>query len=424
MRKMFYLLLLLCSGLFVASVASPSPITNDGEEYLYASHNLLQNNTLYAGDVSKKTLDFRLFSKRTVGLPIVLLFQYQNRVLISAFQCLLSIVIFFVGLQLLRNFTEKRLATQFYATGFIFSISLFLHIGFVLSDVLLTAIITTMALLYYCKINSLHHRTIALCLLWTFAILVKPILLPTLPFSILLFIYFIFKKKKIMYSTLILPLVVLVFSVINYTSTGKLEYSSISTINLAQYNAKLTIAKKYGYDSAQLFVESESLDIPHTKSEYDRYSREAKNLGIDAISQNVWTYAQVHTLGILKMILDPGRFELYTFFKEKTNETSLTEMLYAKNWRALKKSLFADFTLVGMLLLGTIFSLLKLFGTLLNLANWKKSAFLYLIIAYFLIITGPVGAARFFLPVSIVFLVCSVQGWLSFLHFFQKSSKG
>jgi hypothetical protein len=147
-------------------------------------------------------------------------------------------------------------------------------------------------------------------------------------------------------------------------------------------------------------------------------------MGIKAILENLTAYTQVHILGCIKTIVDPGRFEIYTFFNETTNETSLTEMLFGRNWKGIKKSLSANYLLVFVLLLGTLFSLLKLLGFLFCLRSCKEMKFLLLTIAYFVIITGPVGAARFFLPVSILFIVCSAIGWSAVLQFFQKGSKG
>ena len=422
MRNIFLLVLLVCISLFTSRFSHEYSNTNDGKEYTYAAHNLLHNNTLYSGNLDAK-LDYRLFSKRTIGLPLILLFQHINPYILAVFQILLILVSFFLGLQLLRHYTLKRQVFLLYSIGFITQLAFLLHVGFVLSDLLLASLISILVLIYYASKSSFKVKTIAISILWASALLVKPILLPTAWLSPLIFVFILVKHKKAEPFTLLPFLAFLVFSFFNYTSTKSFEYSSISTINLAQYNAKLAIAKKYGYDSAQQFVNSPSLAIPRTEAEYSSYLVNAKEMGVKAILENPAAYSQVHILGCIKTIVDPGRFEIYTFFNETTNETSLTEMLFGRNWKGIKKSLSANYLLVFVLLLGTLFSLLKLLGFLFCLRSWKKMKFLLLTIAYFVIITGPVGAARFFLPVSILFLVCSAIGWSAILQFFQKGSK-
>jgi len=423
MRNVFLLVLLVCISLFVSRFSHPYTNTNDGEEYTYAAHNLLHHNTLYSGNLDAE-LDYRLFSKRTIGFPLVLLFQHISPYLFAVFQTLLVLLNFFIGLLLLKHYTLKRLAFLLYSIGFVTQLAFLLHVGFVLSDLFLASLVSVLVLIYHTSKSSFKVKTIAISILWASALLVKPVLLPTAWLSPLVFVFLLVKHKKAESFTLLPFLAFVVFSFLNYTSTNSFEYSSISTINLTQYNAKLTIAKKYGYDSAQQFVNTPSLAVPRTEAEYSSYLVNAKEMGIKTILENLTAYTQVHILGCVKMIVDPGRFELYTFFNEKTNETSLTEMLFGRNWQEIKQSLSANYWLVFVLLLSTLFSLLKLLGFVFCLRSWKQMKFLLFTIAYFVVITGPVGAARFFLPVSILFIVCSAIGWSNILQSFQKGSKG
>ena len=423
MRNIFLLVLLVCISLFISRFSHEHSNINDGKEYTYAAHNLLHNNTLYSGNLDAE-LDYRLFSKRTIAFPLILLFQDTNPYILGVFQILLILLNFLLGLQLLKHYTLKRQAFTLYSIGFVTQLAFFLHVGFILSDLLLANLVSALVMIYYTSKSSFNIKTIAISMLWASALLVKPVLLPTAWLSPLVFIFLLIKHKKPESFTLLPFLAFVVFSFFNYTSTNSFEYSSISTINLTQYNAKLTVAKKYGYDSAQQFVNSPSLEVPRTEAEYSSYLVNAKEMGIKTILENITAYTQVHILGCIKMIVNPGRFELYTFFNEKTNETSLTEMLFGRNWQEIKKSLSANYWLVFVLLVSTLFSLLKFLGFVFCLRSYKEMKFLLLTIAYFVIITGPVGAARFFLPVSVLFIVCSATGWSAILQFFQKGSKG
>ena len=68
-------------------------------------------------------------------------------------------------------------------------------------------------------------------------------------------------------------------------------------------------------------------------------------------------------------------------------------------------------------------SLLKVAGFLFSITTIRKRWPLFIIVGYFMAITGPVGAARLFLPTSVIFLIISVLGLEKILYFFQKRPK-
>ena len=81
MAKRFIFSLSLLMVALVVTIAyhyyKPTPPLNDTIEYQYAADNLLKNNILYGGN-SNQPVDYRLYSKRTLGYPIFLLFQQQQ----------------------------------------------------------------------------------------------------------------------------------------------------------------------------------------------------------------------------------------------------------------------------------------------------------------------------------------------------------
>jgi hypothetical protein len=128
-------------------------------------------------------------------------------------------------------------------------------------------------------------------------------------------------------------------------------------------------------------------------------------------------------MGAIKMVLDPGRFELYTFFNQPTSDISLTELIFARNWSKLENSLKATPMLLYVFLFFLAIQVLKLLGLVFSASRLVKNGFVLLMALYFVGITGPVGAARFFVPVSVLALVFSALGWERALHFFKKRSK-
>ncbi|PCJ65943.1 MAG: hypothetical protein COA58_07640 [Bacteroidetes bacterium] len=421
-RILFIFLILQVTAVFIIGFTHQKPTINDSIEYEYAASNMLNFNILYSGNMSDQ-LDFRLYTKRTLGYPIFMLFQHQNTVIVNFIQSLIVLLNFLLGISLIKIFTNKRRVFMLFSIGYTLHLSLLIHSQFILSDLLFTSIITLIAQVFYSKTDSPKNKIWIISILWTAAVVVKPVLLPSVFLAPLLIVWLLVRTKKWRLSLMLPLLIITIASAINYQNIKKAEYSSISTINLAQYNAKLTIAKKYGYDSAQSFVSSDALRIPRTIHDYAAYKTNARNLGTQAILDNLFSYLQVHTLGTIKMILDPGRFELYTFFNEPTNSTSLTEMIFSREWTKLVSKMKENILLFILFLVLLLISVLKVIGAAISLKEWKKHLFLISITLYFLILTGPVGAARFFLPASIIYLVMAALGWDNILNFFQKRSK-
>jgi hypothetical protein len=403
-------------------VFAGKPHINDGEEYYAAANNLLEHNTLYAGDLEGNT-DYRLYSKRTLGYPLYLVFQNISTTIALLSSMGLVLLNFFLGIQLLSSFGTKKRGYVLFALLFVLHLPLLLHATFPLSDLLLCTVISASAMVFYDFKNTLHSKLISIGLLWGLGLLLKPVLLPTILFSPLVYLYFRFNKSQGSVALLFPLIVFLVGSGINYTNTGQYEYSSISTINLGQYNAKLAIAKGYGYDSAQAYVSRPEFSIPRTTEEYANYKSGVNTLATSTIYENLASYLTVHIAGSIKMLLDPGRFEVYTFFNEPTADGSLTELVYAQRWDDLKSSLTGRPILFILFMLLFLLATVKLVAALFSLRQFKKLSFIILIAAYFVAVSGPVGAARFMLPVSIIYIILVSVGAENILHFFQKSTK-
>jgi hypothetical protein len=418
-------LLIILGTLLLTSVyyaIADKPTINDGKEYLAAANTLLNCNTLYAGELDA-TPDYRLYSKRTLGYPMYLVLQHLNTTVTLISSVALVLLNFFLGIQILSILKTKRRGYAWFAVFFAVYIPLLLHISFPLSDLLLCTVVSTSVLVFYDSKNTTHSKLISMGLLWGLGLLLKPVLLPTIIFSPLVYFYFRFNKGQSSIA-LFFPLIVfLVGSGINYINTNQYEYSSISTINLGQYNAKLTIAKGYGYDSAQAYVSRPEFSIPETATEYANYKSEVTALATSTIYENMASYMIVHIAGSVKMLLDPGRFELYTYFNEPTSDGSLTEMIYAQKWEELEIKLAKRPVLFMLFTFLFLLAIVKLFLASFSIVKIKTLCFPLIITAYFVAITGPVGAARFMLPVSVIYLVLVCQGLETVLHFFQKSTK-
>lgn len=420
MRTVFVLLCLICFATLTQSILGSEVKINDAVEYTFLADNVLDKGVHYAGNLEDK-IDFRLFSKRSLGYPAFILVNWQNQLILQVAQLLLLVYCFFIGLHVLRLKNANRTGAIVYGVGFLTSLVLFFHTSFTLSDLLLCAAISSMYLLLLQ--TETERKYSYLGVLWAFALLVKPVMLPSLLLVPALFVWLRFKKQRTGLN-LALPVTVwLAVCLFHLNQTGIFEYSSISTINLSQYNAKLTVAKVYGYDSAQSFSNNLTDKLPSSSEEYLKFKESSTEKALAVLSGHPVSYAQVHLAGMIKMLLDPGRFELFTYFGVNTAQHSLTEMLFAKDLDKLKDSFTNDSSLYLTYAVLLIIRFVALIGFAISVYFWRRNIIGLVFMLYFLTLTGPVGAARFFLPVLIIFLAQAALGWQVILNSFQKSTK-
>jgi hypothetical protein len=421
--KNLFILIIACSILAIAiSLTKAEPVVNDSVEYQNLADNLTLNNLYFSGN-AKTDVDYRLFSKRTPGYAIFLAFQ-KNKVSLLIAQVLCYLLLVILGLKLLPEFTKTQFSKKMYLVFVLFTPVLLFHSQLKLSDLLLSIITLICITIWFENRVQVKNKWRMIFVFWAIGLLVKPVLLPSLLLLPFIALYLLFKSKTFT-KLLVLPVVVWAsVCFINFNNTSVFEYSSISTINLAHYNAKLTIASKYGNDSAQHFTDSKIYLIPTLPQTYRTYLSNLNTAAKDAILQNFPTYLKIQTMGMAKMLVDPGRWELYTYFNQNTADGSLTELLYARNWTELNAKMQSNKALFYTFVLLLIINLLKVLGIAFSFLRPTKQWFvLATISAYFLAITGPIGAARFMLPATILSIVLSVYGWNLLLNFFQKRSK-
>ena len=127
--------------------------------------------------------------------------------------------------------------------------------------------------------------------------------------------------------------------------------------------------------SAQSYASRNEFSVPRNKKEYIKYGKEVKSLSAKTILSNWPNYLKIHVLGSIKMLLDPGRFELYTFLGIKPAAFSLTEMIYAKDWQKLKRFMFSNFGVLFVFVVLFVLNVLKLFAFFLGVRGLKKRRF-------------------------------------------------
>ena len=129
LRLVFVTLFFTTCFVFILSVSVFRPETNDSLEYQKTAKNLVNKNLFYSGDTNE-TVDYRLFSKRTVGYPVFLVFQNNTTWIVRVASVFLLLLNFFVGLSLLGNLTRKKEASLVFSFLYLLNVPLLLHILF------------------------------------------------------------------------------------------------------------------------------------------------------------------------------------------------------------------------------------------------------------------------------------------------------
>jgi hypothetical protein len=203
----------------------------------------------------------------------------------------------------------------------------------------------------------------------------------------------------------------------NYQRTGNFEFSSIQNINLKNYNLYYLHVSKYGEEYAQN-INTEITEKANNKASYTLKQKFIKEKCFYYLTKDWDSYIVKHMIGSFRMFLDPGRFDIYNFFEFKNNsETGFLKHLNENGFigaiEYFKKQPLLILIVIPVIL---IFNLFKIVGFILFwIKNYNKTpavfSFMLFIIAYFFLLTGVIGAARFLIPILPIYLLFATLGY-------------
>lgn len=391
---------------------------NDSVEYQQLAYNLSHHNLHYAGDRSQ-ALDYRLFTKRPAFYSAFInLSSLENLWLLRLVQTLCFLVLFVLGLQLLKSMDFTRVSL-IYSLLYLSSVPLLFGAQFALADLILSILIACLLILFVSGGGIKTRWKIAI--IWSLALLCKPVIMPSIVLLVLLLII----RFRNWYPLLLSVAIFIGIVVHNQQLTGTYHMSSISTINRSYYNAKLLIASVYGLDSADAYTRDSIFKTPVDEVSFKEYKVQLDSRSNQTITSHLGPYFKIHVLGMLKALVDPGRFEIYTYFNVSTKDGSLTELIYAGDFNGVWTKLKEKPRLIGLFMVLLLIKLMALVGLIFAMIKLKKAhLILWFALAYFLVLSGPLGAFRFLVPAFIAYLALSCWGLSQLILTFKKSSEG
>ncbi|MFK7970213.1 MAG: hypothetical protein AB8F95_07590 [Bacteroidia bacterium] len=404
---------------FIFQLNQQNWLLADSKEYIAASENLFQHGSLYSGDLeapfrtdylTKRPPLYPIILGVLVSFPFLLFVQY----LLFLFNLVLS-------WRILRLLTVSQNSAFFILTALSFSV--FIYPGLVMTEVWLQSLLIGAAyglVLFWLKEKSRGIWITALCI--ALSLWLKPVTYP-LALGMIIFLPFLswVKKRSIPKAviTALIPLVsALCLGGINYARTSSFHFSSITSINLLQYNAYYTKVRIDGEAEAERWVDAVAAQA-NTIQDYPSRQQFIQQKAAAVLKENPGTYASLHAKGMIHFFADPGRFDLYHFFNWDRATGKNTGLLaifssegYGGIWSYMKAQGFWPLFMLGLSFLGKIGLMIGIASALFrHRRNWPIMLLLLAIPFYLALATGPLGASRFAVPVIPLLVVCASLGF-------------
>jgi hypothetical protein len=393
----------------VIQLFSQNYLLDDSNEYLLAADNLIHQGVLYCGNTDAPE-DPALYTKRPPGYPLFLaatrLFT-PSHLPVIILQMLLSLV----SILLMLEIFQPQKKEQFILLLFLLLIpAQYIYANMVMAEILFQCVIMLAAYRLLLYLRTKRIRT-----LWSyqafiiFAILIKPDMYLFVVPNIILFtvLYYKTHQRLLIISSLIPVVFLIIFGGFNQQRTGHFHISSIQQIKLVDNNLYYFLVDRDGEAAA-----AETLERIHAtcRQERDFNKRSAclSHAATSILKDDPALYALFHLKGMARFFLDPGRFDLSSFFGiEKEQERGFLYQLNAGGtgsaWRYLWEQ---PLLLIITLLLTGLVNLLRAVGFLCALFNKQFSMefrlFLFLLVGTLAFASGPLGAARHMLPVALL----------------------
>jgi hypothetical protein len=207
--------------------------------------------------------------------------------------------------------------------------------------------------------------------------------------------------------------------------TGYAHFSSITDINLLHYNAAGVVRQTEGPAAEEAWVAA-VLRRANAQPTFAARQHVIQAEAMAVLRQHPLLYAVQHALGMATLLLDPGRFDLSSFLGQGASAGLLSQLrsggLQGVGLVLSQQPLGLLLALVGV----AVANLLRLWLALRGLVRWRGVGLVsggwlrlhtpagrwaaVLLLAYVALLTGPLGAARFLVPVWPLLLGLALRG--------------
>lgn len=421
------MLILIHAVFFVIALYCKKIYNGDSYEYIYMALNIKERLWFYAGNPALPVTE-EYMTIRVPGYPLFLLLTYifsVNNWVVLVLQNLLSII----NIYYLRNTIRRIGYTRKYDFILIALIALFpsqfINANTIAPDILLQTCVLVYFRHFVLMVRYKEWRH-AWWMSWGLiaGLFVKPVLYPFVFCHIIIILFmamYIKGKKLVPVTNALLPLVcVWLYMFWNYQRTDKLHFTSNQSFN-AIYYYYFYYNDTYGREEADRFLNNERDKMAAMPEFKDRYEY-ANKRGIQLLKENFVPYMGYHIRQGARLFIDPGKGELDMFTGRLTLGTLYDSKVQNGFWVTIKKQGWAGLEAyvdrnpsfpIAMVIVA--FNIMRLIGLILfafaSKINIRIRLFTLFFLAYFAITTGAIAHTRYFIPVSLIAIGCSVMGY-------------
>ena len=402
--------------LFFASVLA-AKLWNfpDSERYIQAAENLRLHHELYArpwpeGPIQGQAV--QEFTIRPVGYPLTVLVTGAadgHPIALLALQNLLSLLNIGLLLQCwakLARPTPKKWVIAL--LGILSFPAQLIYANAVMSEVLLQTAVGAMLVAGVLYIQTRKQKYVALgagflMVAW----LLKPVFYPlTIVFACGVISLAIRQKRVALALIGLMPAIgVGLYMEWNAQRTGYFHFSSIAEINLLHYNAAGVVRRVEGPAAEEKWV-AKVLRVADAQPDFASRQEVIQSAAAKVLWAHPLIYALQHVQGMAALFLDPGRFDISQFLglRPPAGGGLLAQARAGGLGRALGRLPLGLLGGLGLVFLANVarlalavrgFRRLGHGAPFLRWGRWGAVGLLF----YVALLTGPLGAARFLVPV-------------------------
>lgn len=401
------------------------PFFPDSDRYVQAARNLHDAGVLYALPLQEEPVQVQEYSIRPPGYPVVLLLtggagtSFPGLTLLL--QNALSLLNLWLALRWLVRYTGGLRPGQWGAVLLLAALApaQFIYANVLMSELLLqTAVVTLWLSITRLLTGQWRLRTLLLAAVAaTAALLIKPVFWPFAGLFLGMGVVVGWRQRRAsLVAAAALPLMVAgLWMARNQSRTGYFHFSSISEINLLRYNARGVLQAAEGPAAAERFVRA-TLAAAESRPGFAAQQQYVSEQALRVFCHYPGTMAGQELRGVLTFFLDPGRFDVVHFLRlPQTAGSGLLQLLNQHSYAAALQYLQRlPLGLLGSLLLllgANAVRLLLIIRFGLNAHySWAARLVLLGLVLYVAVLTGPLGAARFTVPVLPLLLAAAGAG--------------
>ena len=430
-KKYCFTVVLFCTHLlfFLYKVSLGDFFMLDSYEYYQLAKNIWSHGVFYHDNLEQLPLLPEAFTRRPPVYSFFIIISslfFTSDIFILLFQNCFS-VLNILGIKKLFENEGIAIRKTWFLIAVLTSVSQFIYPNFLMSEIILQSLIVAFLLFAQKAIKQKSVKYyIATQVILIFLFLTKPVfylfVIPNIILSLIFLWRVQIRRVNIVYS-FVPVLVLLLYCNWNYQRTGSFEMSSIQNHNLSDWNLYFFHVNTYGSKVA----DSINYDIRNKASQFTSYpikQKFVKDEILTYLKKDWFRYGLYHLRGTIRCFIDPGRFDLYSYFETESN-MGFMNVVNKGDFKLLLKLLpqvpTGILVIMMIVFVGNCIKFLCFIWFWIQ--HWKHASMItylsLLFLLYIVLLTGPLGASRFMVPVLLIYLVMATIGFTDLLHRFK-----